>query len=73
MAYYRVPDNKRTKLGSRPLKSVFVGHAKNSKAHRLFNFGSNVIVESRDVKFFKNKFLKNSMVNIDPSQGCEIP
>ena len=32
LAFYRVPDPKRTKLGPRALKSSFVGYADNSKA-----------------------------------------
>ena len=32
IAYYRALDPKRTKLGPRALKSVFVGYAENSKA-----------------------------------------
>ena len=39
----------------------------------MIDLGSNVIVESRHVEFFENKFLKDSTVNIDPFQGCETP
>ena len=35
IAYFRVPNPKRTKLGPRAIKSVFVGYAVNSKAYRL--------------------------------------
>ena len=49
---YKVPENKRIKLGSRALKSVFVGYVENSKTYRLLDLGSNVIVESRNVEFF---------------------
>ena len=35
LAFYRVPDPKRTKLGPRAMKSVFVGYAENSKAYSL--------------------------------------
>ena len=51
VAYYKVPDPKRTKLGPRGIKSVFVGYAENSKAYRLLDIESNVIVESKDVEF----------------------
>ena len=61
MAFYKVPNPKRTKLGLRALKSIFVGYAVNSKAYRLLDVESNVIVESRDVEFFKNKFINDSM------------
>jgi hypothetical protein len=38
---------------------VFVGYAENSKAYRLLDLSSNVIVESRDVEFIENKFNYN--------------
>ena len=60
LAYYRVPDPKRTKLGPRALKSIFVGYAENSKAYRLLDLNSNIIVESRDVEFLETNFLGNS-------------
>lgn len=47
-------DPKRTKLGPRGIRSAFIGYATNSKAYRLLNLESNVIVESRDVEFFEN-------------------
>ena len=37
LAFYRVTDPKRTKLGPRAIKSVFVGYAENSKAYRLLD------------------------------------
>lgn len=75
VAYYRVPDNKRTKLGPRALKSVFIGYAENSKAYRLLDISSNVIVESRDVEFFEDKFLKDSTVsvNVNPFSSSAAP
>uniref|UniRef100_A0A2N9HDI0 CCHC-type domain-containing protein n=1 Tax=Fagus sylvatica TaxID=28930 RepID=A0A2N9HDI0_FAGSY len=66
IAYFRVPDPKRTKLGPRAIKSVFVGYAVNSKAYRLLDLSSNTIVESRDVEFIKNKFISDSQ--IEPKQ-----
>lgn len=56
IAFYRVPDRKRTKLGPRALRIVFVGYAENSKTYRLLGLSSNSIVESRDVEFIENKF-----------------
>ncbi|GJR36360.1 retrovirus-related pol polyprotein from transposon TNT 1-94 [Tanacetum coccineum] len=44
----------------RGLKSVFVGYAKDSKSYRCLDLDSNVIMESRDVDFFENKFLHDS-------------
>ena len=60
MAFYRVSDPKRVKLGPRALKGIFVGYAKNSKAYRILDLSSNVIVESRDVDFIENKFQSDS-------------
>ncbi|KAK3032587.1 hypothetical protein RJ639_037351 [Escallonia herrerae] len=39
---------------------VFVGYAENSKAYRLLDLESNVIVESRDVEFIEDKFNSDS-------------
>ena len=61
LAFYRIVDPKRTKLGPRVMKSVFVGYAENSKAYRLLDLSSNTVVESRDVEFIENKFSKDSM------------
>ena len=47
-------NNPRTKMGPRGIKCAFVGYATNSKAYRLLNLESNVIIESRDVEFFEN-------------------
>ncbi|GJZ55719.1 retrovirus-related pol polyprotein from transposon TNT 1-94 [Tanacetum coccineum] len=49
-----------SKLGPRGLKSIFVGYAKDSKSYRCLDLDSNVIVESRDVDFFENKFRHDS-------------
>nr|GEY23714.1 reverse transcriptase, RNA-dependent DNA polymerase [Tanacetum cinerariifolium] len=46
--------------GLRGLKSIFVGYAKDSKSYRCLDLDSNVIVESRDAYFFKNKFRYDS-------------
>ena len=66
ITYYRVPKNKRIKLEPRALKSVFVSFAENSKPYRLHDLDCNMIVESRDAKFFENKFLNNLRVGNDP-------
>ena len=68
LAFYRVIDPQRTKLGFRALKSVFVGYAENSKAYRLLDLDSNVIVESRDVHFIENKFRHDSTYELEPTQ-----
>lgn len=35
LAFYKAPDPRRTKLGPRAIKYVFMGFAQNSKAYRL--------------------------------------
>ncbi|GJY41386.1 retrovirus-related pol polyprotein from transposon TNT 1-94 [Tanacetum coccineum] len=65
VAYYRTPDPKRSKLGARGIRSVFVGYVKNSKAYRLLDESSGVIIESRDVDFFEDKF-SNDVENSHP-------
>jgi hypothetical protein len=43
IAYFRVPDSKRTKLGPRAIKSVFIGYAVDSKTYTLLDLSSNTI------------------------------
>nr|GEZ35137.1 retrotransposon protein, putative, Ty1-copia subclass [Tanacetum cinerariifolium] len=56
LAYYKVPLPNTSKLGPKGLKRVFVGYAKDSKSYHCLDLDSNIIVESRDVDFFENKF-----------------
>ena len=67
LAFYRMVE-KRTKLGPRAMKSVFIGYAENSKAYRLLNLSSNTVVESRDVEFIEDKLIKDSMDAFIPAQ-----
>ncbi|GJT46915.1 zinc finger, CCHC-type containing protein [Tanacetum coccineum] len=60
LAYYKVPLPNTSKLGPRGLKSVFVRYEKDSKSYRCLDLDSNIIVESRDVNFFENKFCHDS-------------
>ncbi|XP_071928092.1 uncharacterized protein [Coffea arabica] len=48
--------------------SLCHGYAENSKAYRLLDLDSNVIVESRDVEFLEDKFLYNLTMSTDSSQ-----
>ena len=76
LAYCKNTDPKRTKLSPRAIKCAFVGYAINSKAYRLLDLESNVIIESREVEFFENLLpLDNNSqntTNIEESQ-IEIP
>ena len=69
VAYYRLPDSQRKKLGSRGIKSIFVGYPQNSKAYRLLDLESNVIVESIHVEFFENTFVQDNIIY----DGIDIP
>jgi hypothetical protein len=62
VGFFEISDSQRTKLGPRGLKSVFVGYAQNSKAYRLLDLETNVIVKSIHVEFIKNKFISDSNV-----------
>ncbi|KAH9722428.1 hypothetical protein KPL70_006731 [Citrus sinensis] len=71
LAFYKIHDPKSSKLSARGIKSVFVGYAENSKAYRLLDLDSNVIVESRDVEFIENKFQHDS--NIESESIIDQP
>ncbi|KAJ9561598.1 hypothetical protein OSB04_006758 [Centaurea solstitialis] len=76
VAYYRTPDPKRSKLGDRAMKSIFVGYAMNSVAYRFLDNESGFIVESRDADFFEDKFLKDSETTNPisiPSTSRDVP
>nr|GEW42031.1 gibberellin receptor GID1B-like [Tanacetum cinerariifolium] len=76
LAYYRTPEPKRSKLGARGNKSVFVGYAKNSKAYRLLDENSGVIIESREVEFFEDKLskdVKNPRASLVPTSTSSSP
>ena len=53
-------DPNKTKLGLRVIKCAIVGYASNSKAYRLLDLESNVIIESKEVEFFENLFSDNN-------------
>jgi hypothetical protein len=51
LAFYKVPNPKRTKLGPRAIKSVFISYAENFKTYTLLDLSSTIIVESENVEF----------------------
>ena len=67
-SFYRVVNPKITKLRPRAIKSVFVGYTENLKAYRLLGLNSNIVVESRDVEFIEDKFSKDFMDALIPTQ-----
>ncbi|KAL6350820.1 hypothetical protein AAG906_031406 [Vitis piasezkii] len=68
LAYCKKTDPNKTKLGPRAIKCAFVGYASNNKAYRLLDLESNVIIESREVKFFEN-LLSDSNSQVPTSVG----
>ena len=60
VAYVRLSDYKRSKLGPRTTRCAFLGYATNSKAYRFLDLESNAIIESRDAEFFENISFKDS-------------
>ncbi|RVW63853.1 Retrovirus-related Pol polyprotein from transposon TNT 1-94 [Vitis vinifera] len=68
LAYCKKTDPNKTKLGPRAIKCAFVGYASNSKAYRLLDLESNVIIESREVEFFEN-LLSDSNSQVPTSVG----
>ncbi|KAJ9551163.1 hypothetical protein OSB04_015208 [Centaurea solstitialis] len=72
IAYYRTPDPKRSKLGARAIKSIFVGYAINSNGYRLLDKETGVIVESRDVDFLEDKFSEDAE-NSDRTLAASLP
>nr|GEU51093.1 uncharacterized mitochondrial protein AtMg00810-like [Tanacetum cinerariifolium] len=68
--YQKVTGKQVVKLGARGIRSVFVGYAKNSKAYRLLDKRTGVIIESRDVDFLVDKFsndVENSHAELVPT------
>ena len=60
LAYCKKNKPNRAKLGSRAIKCAFVGYASNSKAYRLLDLESNIVIESREVEFFENMLCDNN-------------
>ena len=56
LAYVRLSDPKRLKLGARAATCVFLGYAKSSTAYRFLNIEDNVIFEFNDAIFHEEKF-----------------
>jgi len=59
-------------LGPIALKGNFVSYAENLKAYRILDLSSNVIIESRDVKFIENKFQIDSNIISEWVDNSEI-
>ena len=73
LVFYKIHNPKSSKLCARGIKSVFVGYAENSKAYRLLNLDSNVIMKSRDIEFIEDKFQHDSNIELESiiDQPCD--
>jgi hypothetical protein len=74
LAYVRIPDIRRPKLGQKANKCAFLGFAEDSGAYRFLDLGTNSIIEARDAEFFEDKFIKDknlTLKDIPTTQGPE--
>ncbi|KAK8915961.1 hypothetical protein KSP39_PZI022303 [Platanthera zijinensis] len=69
IAYVRVSDPRRSKLGPRTNTCVYLGCAEDSAADRFLDLSNNIIIESRDAVFFEDKFLKDKNLTIPGMQA----
>ena len=56
LAFVRLTDPKRPKIGVRTTTCAFLGYAKNSTAYRFLDIQNNIIFESGDAIFHEEKF-----------------
>ena len=56
LAFVRLADPKRPKLGERVTTCAFLGYALHSTTYRFFDIENNIIFESGDAIFHENKF-----------------
>ena len=59
LAYVRVLDIRRPKLGPKTNKCVFLDFAEDSDAYRFLDLGTNSIIEAQNAECFENKFIKD--------------
>ena len=63
LAYVRLPDPKRPKLGKRAFTCVFLDYTLNSPTYRFFDIDNNTIIESKEAIFHENKFPFKSKIS----------
>jgi hypothetical protein len=56
LAFVRLTDTKRPKIGVRTTTCAFLGYAKNSTAYRFLDIQNNIIFESSEAIFHEEKF-----------------
>ncbi|KAK8936988.1 hypothetical protein KSP39_PZI012089 [Platanthera zijinensis] len=64
IAYVRIQDLKRPKVGPRTTTCVYLGSAEDSAADRFLDLSTNTVIESRDVIFFEDKFVKDHSLSV---------
>ena len=67
LAYVRIPDIRRPKLGPKANKCIFLGFAKDSDACRFLDLNTHSIIEGRDAEFFEDKFIKDKGISLGNS------
>lgn len=71
--YTFIPDEKRRKLDSKAVQTIFVGYDAFSKAYRCFVPSTGKLIVSRDVKFIhKDSDWKNNLDQIQEEHTVEI-
>jgi hypothetical protein len=73
LAYVKIPENKRKKVGPKAFKCAFVGYAEHSKAYRFLDIVNDVIIESRDASFIEHKNAFGSLLDGSPIIVDEHP
>ncbi|KAK8919425.1 hypothetical protein KSP39_PZI020937 [Platanthera zijinensis] len=67
IAYVRIQDLKRPKVGPRTTTCVYLGSAEDSAADRFLDLSTNSVIESRDAIFFEHKFIKDHGLTVSGS------
>ncbi|KAK8950761.1 hypothetical protein KSP39_PZI003380 [Platanthera zijinensis] len=67
IAYVRIQDLKRPKVGPRTTTCVYLGSAEDSAADRFLDLSTNTVIESRDAIFFEDKFVKDHGLSVSGS------
>jgi hypothetical protein len=65
MAYAHIPKEKQQKLDIKMMECIYIGHAENCKAYRLYHMPSQRIFESRDVTFNEGIGIVLSQITIE--------
>lgn len=53
-----IPDPNISKLVAKAYECVFIDYAINNKTYRFYDLKNYLIIESNDIDFFEDKFLK---------------